>query len=199
MRKFLKAPRIKRNSETWQVVYIDLMTNMLVIFVILWSLHQGKPVKLSNKTGDTTSQMVNLPGDIIFAPGKTFLTNEGKSVFRKLFSKDETGQVLNFTSGGFTKRYLVIHGHTDGDGDKNDNFQLGFDRALASYHEMKLYSKEIPDHVILCSHADNSPMQEIPALKEGLSQTQLNSLAVLKAKNRRITIEDKFDSRVQVE
>jgi len=184
VKKYLKVPRIKRNSETWHVVYIDLMTNLLVIFVILWSLHQGKPVKISNKTGDTTTHMVSLPGDILFAPGRTFLTEEGRSVFKKLFSKDETGQALSFETGGFKKRFLVIHGHTDSEGVKDENFELGFNRALASYREIKLYNKETPDHVILCSHADNSPVEEAPTLK---------------AKNRRITIEDKFDSRVQAE
>jgi flagellar motor protein MotB len=199
VKNFLGRPRLRRNSETWHVVYIDLMTNLMIVFVILWSIHQSKPVKLSTATGDTTSRMVNLPGDVIFSPGKMALTESGRTVFRKLFSQDETGQVLNFDNGGFSKRYLIIHGHTDGDGEKDDNLQLGFSRAFATYNVIRQYSKELPDHVILCTHADNSPLQELPVSALGMTPDQVEQIRAAKAKNRRITIEDKFDSQVQLE
>ena len=172
------------------------MTNLMVIFVILWSLHQVKPTKQSTKTGDMTSHMVNLPGDVLFAAGKAILSIDGKEIFKKLFGQGDATQVLGFDTGGFTKRYMIIHGHTDGDGEKDDNFQLGFDRALATYRQMKLYSKEIPDHVILCSHADNTPIVSLPALT---NPGQSEAVRTAKSKNRRITIEDKIDSRVQIE
>jgi hypothetical protein len=175
------------------------MTNLMIVFVILWSIHQAKPVRLSNATGDTTSRILNLPGDIIFAPGKTSLTEAGRSVFNKLLSKDEAGQVLTFDTGGFAKRYLVIHGHTDGDGEKPENLELGFGRALAAYNEMKRYSSELADHVVLCTHADNSPMQEVPNGVDLSSPRTAELIRDIKAKNRRITIEDKIDSRIQLE
>ncbi len=199
MKTFQRVPRVRKNSETWHVVYIDLMTNLMIVFVILWSIHQSKPVQLSRATGDTTSRKVNLPGDIIFGAGKTSLTDAGRAVFNKLFGKDENGEVLNFDNGGFSKRYLIIHGHTDGDGEKDENFALGFNRALAAYHEMRQFSREVPEHVVLCSHADNTPMQEIPSTAENLNPAQVEAIRTMKAKNRRITIEDKIDSRVQLE
>ncbi|MDZ4678492.1 MAG: flagellar motor protein MotB [Oligoflexia bacterium] len=199
MKVYSKASRIRKSSETWQVVYIDLMTNMMVIFIILWALNQVKPQKASSRIGDTTSHMVNLAGDVIFAPKRSSLSTEGISIFKNLFGKTDDNPVLNFNTGEFTKRYLVIHGHTDGDGDKDKNFQLGFDRALETYHQMRLYNNEASDHVILCSHADNSPLQEINSSKSAPTRFSPVELRAIKAKNRRITIEDKIDSRVQIQ
>lgn len=198
MKRFVKATRKERKSESWQVVYMDLMTNIMVFFVILWSLNQGKDVKISDTIGDHTSRMVTLPGDIIFAPGKTYLSSEGKEVFKKLFT-DENGAVLSFDGNALTKRFLVIHGHTDGDGKKEENIQLGFGRAVAAYREIKLYSKDVPDHVVLCTHADNSPAIEVPHLTGKLSEAQRGILRAAKAKNRRITIEDKIATGIQAE
>src|SRR4051812_2677473 len=198
MKQFLKHSRKRRNNESWQIIYIDLMTNVMVFFVILWSINQGKQLKISSKIGDQLSRMITLPGDIIFSPGKTFLSSDGKSVFKKLFS-DDSGAVLNFEGNALAKRFLVVHGHTDGDGRKDSNFELGFGRALAAYHEIALYSKDMPNHVVLCTHADNSVVQEIPVLKGKLTPAQSKALQEAKAKNRHITIEDKLESRIQLE
>ena len=198
MKRFLKRERPDRNREIWQVIYIDLMTNIMCFFVILWSINHGKKVKITETMGDHTSRIVSLPGDIIFAPGKTSLTTDGRTVFQKLFS-DDAGSVLQFESNGLMKRLLVIHGHTDGDGKKDENFHLGFGRALASYREITRYSKEVPDHVVLCSHADNSPSQEVPKLKGKLTPAQKDALAKAKSKNRRIQIEDTLVSQVRNE
>lgn len=197
MKLFLRKDRTRKNAESWQIIYIDLMTNVMVFFVILWAINQGRQIKISQKAGDVANRMVSLPGDIIFAPGKTFLTQDGKSVFKKLFGDEQGNSVLNFDSNPLTKRLLVIHGHTDGDGDKEENLDLAFSRAKTAYEEIKLYNKEIPSHVILCSHADNSPVQEIPPIKGTLNKEQADALRLAKAKNRRITIEDKLENRVQ--
>lgn len=179
----------KARGEPWQVIYTDLMTIIMVFFVILWSLNQGKDVGISETVGDVTARMINLPGDILFSPGKSSLSEEGSEVFKQIFY-DETGAVLNFEDNGFTKRLVVIHGHTDGDGRKNDNFQLGFRRAFAAYNEIKLFNPEIENHAVICSHADNTPQLEVPNFEGDISQAQRQTLRQTKAKNRRITIED---------
>lgn len=179
----------KARGEPWQVIYTDLMTIIMVFFVILWSLNQGKDVGISETIGDVTARMINLPGDILFSPGKSNLSDEGSEVFRQIFY-DESGSVLNFEDNPFTKRLVVIHGHTDGDGKKNDNFQLGFRRAFAAYNEIKLFNPEIENHAVICSHADNTPQLEVPTFEGQISQAQRETLKQTKAKNRRITIED---------
>ena len=180
----------KARGEPWQVIYTDLMTIIMVFFVILWSLNQGKDVGISETLGDVTARMINLPGDILFSPGKSNLSDEGSSVFKQIFQDESGGSVLNFEDNGFTKRLVVIHGHTDGDGKKDDNFQLGFRRAFAAYSEIRLFNPEIVNHAVICSHADNSPQLEVPTFEGNVSKAQRETLKQTKAKNRRITIED---------
>ena len=190
MKRFANTAISKRSGgEAWQVIYTDLMTIIMVFFVILWSLNQGKDTGISETIGDVSARMISLPGDVLFLPGKHELSEEGSTVFKNIFY-DETGQVLHFQDNGLTKRLLVIHGHTDGDGEKESNFELGFRRAYAAYNEIKIYSEDIIDHAVICTHADNSPQLEVPRFEGKISKAQRETLRSTKAKNRRITIED---------
>ncbi|MCG8423753.1 MAG: OmpA family protein [Proteobacteria bacterium] len=186
----LKRPQRKR-TEVWQIIYMDLMTIIMVFFVILWSISQGKDAGVTDAVGDQTVRMVSLPGDVLFPTGKHQLTEQGRQVFNKLFA-DDTGAVLNFDTGGLTHRLLVIHGHTDSDGDKDKNLLLGYQRAHAVYKEIQKYGPQIADHAILCTHADNSPVQETPVFQGEITPAQKAALREAKAQNRRITIEDKI-------
>jgi flagellar motor protein MotB len=187
--------RSRRTFEVWQIVYIDLMTNVMIFFVVLWAV-QARPNKggISDTVGTETVKMVNLPGDVLFPSGRSELSDGGRSVVQKLFGEDSQA-VLNFDVGPLTKRLLVIHGHTDNEGQKEKNLQLGFDRALTAYHEILKYGNELPDHVVICTHADNTPAQEVPAFGGTLSAVEQGAIKEAKAKNRRITIEDKLVSR----
>ena len=199
MKRFSNPPKTKRSrGEPWLVIYTDLMTIIMVFFVILWSLNQGKDIGVSEIIGDVSARMISLPGDVLFPPGKYDLSEEGSTVFKNIFY-DETDQVLNFQSSGLTKRLLVINGHTDGDGEKDKNFELGFRRAYAAYNEVKNYSKEIVDHVVICTHADNSPQLEVPKFEGRISKAQKETLKTTKSKNRRITIEDTIINRFEAE
>lgn len=197
MRRPVFSPRRRKSFETWQIIYIDLMTNVMIFFVILWAITQRQDSKgISDTIGTETVKMVNLPGDVLFAPGKSDVTGEGKDVFNRLFD-DPSGAVLNFDTGGLVKRLLVVHGHTDSDGPKDDNFNLGYQRALSAYREIARHGGEVPDHVVICTHADNSPSQEVPAFGGLLSGAEEGAVREAKAKNRRITIEDKVVSKVK--
>jgi outer membrane protein OmpA-like peptidoglycan-associated protein len=183
--------RQRRAFDVWQIVYIDLMTNVMIFFVVLWAV-QSRPNKggISDTIGTETVKMVNLPGDVLFPSGKSELSLGGRDVIHKLFADSKA--VLNFDTGGLTKRLLVIHGHTDNDGTKDKNLDLGFQRALAAYREIARYGGELSDHVVICTHADNSPAQEVPAFAGTLSPAEQAAIKDAKAKNRRITIEDKL-------
>jgi len=191
MKRFLIPKKKNSRKEVWQIIYMDLMTIIMVFFIILWSINQGKDIGVSETVGDVTTRMINLPGDILFAPGKTNLREEGRTIFKKLF-EDESGKVLNFNTSGLVKRVLMVHGHTDSDGIKDSNFVLGFERAWTAYKEIKKYSKDLPDHVVVCTHADNTPEQEVPQFSRKTSKAQRAAIRAAKAKNRRITIEDKL-------
>jgi outer membrane protein OmpA-like peptidoglycan-associated protein len=189
-----RGTRQRRAFDVWQIVYIDLMTNVMIFFVVLWAVQRApKRSGISDTVGTETVKMVDLPGDVLFPVGKSDISDEGHQVFAKLFSDSET--VLDFDTGGLTKRMLVIHGHTDGDGKKDKNLDLGFQRALATYREIAKYGAAVPDHVVLCSHADNSPAREVPAFTGNLTPAEENAVNEAKAKNRRIVIEDKLLSR----
>jgi flagellar motor protein MotB len=190
-----RESRHRKAFDIWQIVYIDLMTNVMIFFVVLWAV-QSRPQKngISDTIGTETVKMVNLPGDVLFQTGRSELSDAGRKVMAKLFS-DDTHTVLNFDVGPLTKRLLVIHGHTDNDGTKEKNLDLGYQRALTAYREILHYGNELPDHVVICTHADNSPAQEVPAFGGILSGAEQGAVKEAKAKNRRITIEDKLVSR----
>jgi outer membrane protein OmpA-like peptidoglycan-associated protein len=188
------ATRQRRAFDVWQIVYIDLMTNVMIFFVVLWAVqHASKKTGISDTVGTETVKLVDLPGDVLFPVGKSDISDEGHQIFSKLFSDSQT--VLNFDTGGLTKRMLVIHGHTDGDGKKEKNLDLGFQRALATYREIAKYGSTVSDHVIICSHADNSPAREVPVFTGNMTPAEETAISEAKAQNRRIVIEDKLLSR----
>jgi outer membrane protein OmpA-like peptidoglycan-associated protein len=157
-----RASSSKSHGALWSIIYIDLMTQIMAFFVIVWSVEHGTKVTQTTALGtgvgmgDQTVRMVDLPGDVLFASGQTAMAPDGKAILDKLFGDADSG-VLSFDQGGLAQRKLVIHGHTDDVGVKDANFQLGYQRAYAVYQEIRRRSKEVPDHVILCTHADNTP------------------------------------------
>jgi outer membrane protein OmpA-like peptidoglycan-associated protein len=185
----------KKHGMLWAIIYIDLMTQIMIFFVILWTVErraedtQTEAIGTGLGFGDQTVRMVNLPGDVLFGSGKTELGGEGKQIIGALFGDADSG-VLSFDQGGLATRKLAIHGHTDEVGDKDENFLLGYQRAWSVYQEIKQYGGELADHVIICTHADNTPATPVPPLEAGLTEEEKAVIREARAKNRRITIED---------
>ncbi len=186
------------HGALWSIIYIDLMTQIMAFFVIVWTIEHGAKATQTPTIatgfgvgmGDQTVRMVDLPGDVLFASGKTNLAEDGKEVIDKLFGDPSAG-VLSFDQGGLAQRKLVIHGHTDDLGPKDKNFELGYQRAWSVYQEIRKHSKELPDHVVICTHADNTPGAPRTATLDGpLTPEERAVIAAARAKNRRITIED---------
>jgi flagellar motor protein MotB len=196
MRRARPVRHKKSHGALWSIIYIDLMTQIMAFFVIVWTIeHTAKATATVNLAtgfgmGDQTVRMVDLPGDVLFASGKTELASDGTVVIDKLFG-DAAAHVLDFDRGGLAQRKLVIHGHTDDAGLKDKNFELGYQRAWSVYQAIRKHSKELPSHVVLCTHADNTPTGPAP-VEGGLELTDEEKLviAAARAKNRRITIED---------
>ena len=187
----------KGHGALWSIIYIDLMTQIMAFFVIVWSIDRGSKATVTQNLntgfgigmGDQTVRMVDLPGDVLFASGKTDLAPEGRDALQKLFG-DKTAGVLDFDQGGLAQRKLVIHGHTDNVGPKDKNFQLGFARAWSVYEAIKTMSPEVPDHIVICTHADNTPQVTVPPVEGTLTEQEKQVIREARAKNRRITIED---------
>ena len=180
----------KPKFDVWPIIYIDLMTQIMAFFVIVWSVEHGAKLRQTPSLGTgvgmgaQTVRMVDLPGDVLFASGQTAMAADGKGIVDKLFGDTASG-VLSFDQGGLAQRKLVIHGHTYDVGVKDANFQLGYQRAYAVYQEIRRHSKEVPDHVVLCTHADNTPARALP-----VPATDRSVADEARSKNRRITIED---------
>jgi outer membrane protein OmpA-like peptidoglycan-associated protein len=195
MRRRIHRTSAKRHGMLWAIIYIDLMTQIMIFFVILWTVERrGEETKTASigtglGLGDQTVRMVNLPGDVLFASGKTALGPEGVKIVDDLFGDPDSG-VLAFDQGGLATRKLAIHGHTDEVGDKDENFLLGYQRAWSVYQEIKKHGGELADHVIICTHADNTPAREVPPIEPDLTEEEKAVIRDARAKNRRITIED---------
>jgi flagellar motor protein MotB len=190
------------SSNVWQIIYMDLMTIMMVFFVILWSVERAEEtekkkedgVGISQTVGNQTVRVVNMPGDVLFKSGQKRLSGEGKDAFETLFGGDDGAQALSFDTGGLARRQLVINGHSDAVGRKKSNLRLAFERAWAVYEEIATYNKDLHDHVIICTHADNSPAAAVPVIKGKKTDEQKAAIRAARAKNRRITLEDKMVS-----
>jgi outer membrane protein OmpA-like peptidoglycan-associated protein len=192
------APR-RKAGELWAVIYIDLMTQIMAFFVIVWAVDLNDKETATPQVatgmglgiGDQSVRMVDLPGDVLFGSGKVELGAEGRTVIDRLFGEKDSG-VLEFDQGGLATRKLVIHGHTDDAGKKDENFLLGYQRAWAVYQEIRSHSRALADHVVLCTHADNTPSQlvALPADNLQLTDDEREVIRQARAKNRRITIED---------
>jgi flagellar motor protein MotB len=186
--------RARRSFDTWQIIYIDLMTNVMIFFVVLWAIQTHQAARVTGPgrgLGNESVKMIDLPGDVLFAPGKSELSDGGHQVLGRLFGGGDHA-VLDFDAGALHKRVLVIHGHTDSDGAKERNFELGYARALSAYHEIARYGADLADHVVLCTHADNTAAALAPTQAADLDEDEQAAQRLAKAKNRRITIEDKL-------
>ena len=206
MKRRPHASHVNRHGMLWAIIYIDLMTQIMIFFVILWTVERRTEATKTEGIGtglgfgDQTVRMVNLPGDVLFAPGKTELDPGGREIVQKLFGDPASG-VLSFDQGGLAVRKLAIHGHTDEVGIKDENFALGYQRAWSVYQEIKSQpgGAELADHVIICTHADNTPAVEVPVRDPAvgaLSEDERAMIRELRSKNRRITIEDIVTSKV---
>jgi flagellar motor protein MotB len=189
---------VRRPRVVWPIIYIDLITQVMVFFVILWSMERSEAESAQLGTGvgigDQSVRMVDLPGDVLFGSGRAELGAEGREVFARLFGDPQSG-VLDFDLGGTARRTLAIHGHTDEVGPKDDNFLLGYQRAWAVYQEIRKHGAELPDHVVICTHADNTPARLVPPLRgDALSDEERAAIEKARALNRRITIEDLITS-----
>jgi flagellar motor protein MotB len=197
VRRARPARRKKSHGALWSIIYIDLMTQIMAFFVIVWTLEHaarstqtaGVGTGFGTGMGNQTVRMVDLPGDVLFASGKTDLAADGKVVIDQLFG-DPAGGVLDFDRGGLAERKLVIHGHTDDAGLKDENFALGFQRAWSVYVAIRKHSTELPDHVVLCTHADNTPSRVVAPIDGPLTDEERAVIREARARNRRITIED---------
>src|SRR6185295_174455 len=87
-----RASSRKSHGALWSIIYIDLMTQIMAFFVIVWSVEHGTKLTATPQLGvgtgvgmgDQTVRMVDLPGDVLFSSGQTQMATDGKAILDKL-------------------------------------------------------------------------------------------------------------------
>lgn len=180
---------------TWQAVYMDLITIVMVFFLILWALNN----KANEKKGDITVNTVPIQGDKLFDTGKSRLKNGAESAINSaLFAQEapvpKLGEILD-ENGETTSRQkiLMIYGHTDDVGNHKTNMRLGFERAFSVYERVIQKRDDFEGNVSVCTHGSNFPRARVEPVPEFLGQEQKKSLiednVIARQYNRRVTFE----------
>jgi flagellar motor protein MotB len=201
----------QHDDSTWKIVYMDMITVLMVMFLTLWlSGIQGS--EKEKRGGDIIENRITIPADDFFDSGHSILKPDARSRIRQIFL-DREARLPSPGREGRDRIMYVIEGYTDDQGAKNSNFELGFNRAVAVYNELNASGK-LPDfskNVSICTHADNRPWRPLVDGKIESSKsiaagtTLVMTPDLLRRRNRRVsvkleTIADYFtDSKDELE
>jgi outer membrane protein OmpA-like peptidoglycan-associated protein len=177
------------DDSTWKIVYMDMITVLMILFLSLWILDRGQTQERVKK-GDVTLTKVQFEADDYFDPGKAQIKTQAREQLEQLFfqQKDafpEPG--MDPEAGG--RRIVIINGHTDDQGEKDRNLELGFERAMAVYQELKSKVPKLAQNVGICSYADNFPVERVRQSVDG----RVGTLSSKRRKNRRFEIVGEFE------
>ncbi|MEO5968356.1 MAG: flagellar motor protein MotB [Bdellovibrionia bacterium] len=184
----------QHDDSTWKIVYMDMITVLMVMFLTLWLSGKNAPEK-DKKGGDVTENRITIPADDFFDTGHATLKPEARTRIRQIFLDRE----IRLPSPGREGRdriLYVIEGYTDSQGEKTSNFELGFNRAMAVYNELSDSGKlpEFSQNVSICSHADNKAWRpDVDGkIESSKSINAASSLALtpdlLRRRNRRVSV-----------
>jgi flagellar motor protein MotB len=183
--------RVQENfsqGSTWETVYMDLITQIMIFFLVLWALSAGKG---NDESGNVIRNLADIPSNGMFEDGQSVLTSQGKKTLDKWLSSkppvgydDETG----------SRSLIIITGHTDDVGNRVSNLGLGYARARSAfkYFQNRRPKMGLLENVILSTASANEPAEDYKKLVaewQSGSKSAQGLLKVVRAKNRRITIE----------
>lgn len=184
-------------DSTWKIVYMDMITMLMILFLSLWIIDRGK-TNDKRKHGDITLNKVQFEADDYFDPGKAEIKETAKEQMEDLFFNQRNAfpkPGVDAENGG--RRVVIIQGHTDDQGEKDKNFELGFQRAMAVYTELSKKMPTLPAHVGICSFADNFPVEKVRPVVKGAPKEWINTLAkenrLRRKKNRRFELIGQFE------
>lgn len=193
-----KFRRDYSEDSSWQAVYMDLITLLMLFFLIMWVKQQGGdgvPVE-TNKI--IPFQKISV-SDSSFSPGKTNLT---KSAIQNL-SNNLTRPEIQKTLGnlGYSEEkdkfyYITVHGHgsLSGNFEQNMNISLGRARAVAEQVKssflktdkaLRVNKDPIKDDrymISVCGHSYNFPKVNLDKNLSGKQKREQQSI------NRRVDI-----------
>ena len=186
------------DDNSWQAVYMDLITLLMLFFLILWVKQKGgdgAPVETSKII---PFQKISV-GDSSFSSGKTSLKGGAKQEIANLLNKGVNKEVLK--NLGYSKEkdkfyYITVHGHGSlrGGFEQNMNIALGRARSVAAEvkkaykrNDTKNLVNKDPDKndrymISVCGHSYNFPKVPIDKNLEGRDLSKQQSI------NRRVDI-----------
>ena len=173
----IKRPTNEGEDTTWQAIYMDLITMLMILFLLLWVISAGKS---ESKSSGFPFKSLNI-GENSFTSGSADLTGEAKKQILDAVlyqSKQPFLPKVGYDKEEEQYRILMVHGHTDHappKGSKNPheaNMKYGYDRAMSVYKVLKDEYKglvkqgknELPlDHtdkvlISVCSHSFSYPI-----------------------------------------
>ena len=123
----------------WQAVYMDLITLLMLFFLIMWIKQNGGdgvPVQ-TNKI--IPFQKISI-GDSSFSPGRTKLKDDAvKDIYSILNDSTNIKALKNL---GYSKEndkyyYITVHGHGSLSGDYEQNMSISLGRAQSVAEQVK--------------------------------------------------------------
>ena len=165
--------KTEEDDLTWQAVYMDLITMVMIFFLIMWVISNGKEDR-----GDIRIAKKDVPSDKLFKSGDSKLMDSARSaideaLFDRVAPLPKLGELKN-SKGKKTgaRRILMVYGHTDDVGvtggrnpirDQKQNMLLGFKRAYSVYKYVLTKRPDFEGNVGVCSFASYFPATKVPA------------------------------------
>lgn len=185
------------DDSTWKIVYMDMITMLMILFLSLWIVDRGSRND-KRKQGDVTLNKVEFQADDYFDPGKAQIKEKAREKMEALFfDRQNVFPTLGIDSRNNGRRVVLIYGHTDDQGEKRKNLELGFERAMAVYDELGKRLPHFSDNVGICSFADNFPLEKIhsvpPLASKEVMARWVDEARQKRRKNRRFEIVGQFE------
>ena len=199
--KYVRLRAAEAKFDIWPVVYIDLMTQIMMFFVILWSISQMQAQKKGVTTPSATQTVheVTLPGDVLFPSGKTELTPAGRGRVREAV-QGRHRRGADFETGGLHEaRARDPRPH-------RQRWQEGQElrarlpaRAGRVQGDPEVRPRDRRPRRASARTPTTRPRKRCPLFTGTLTPAQAQALGEARSKNRRITIEDQVNSVVKDE
>jgi outer membrane protein OmpA-like peptidoglycan-associated protein len=171
-----KKRRNSKDDSTWQAVYMDLITMVMVLFMILWAIQQGGDGAPVDTDKVVPFSKLTLKDSAFPDGGTRFGVAERKELITFLTQNEKD----NFLKLGYSEKednfyYITVNGHASLTGSFEQNMNVALKRAESVSQTIKdvynkLGNKNFPNRdktkndrymISVCGHSHNFPKQPL--------------------------------------